>query len=358
MALDTGFTIPTISSLTDTMTAKIQADASWLFPTIPGSLGWVLARLLAVLSWGLYQYGGWIARQTLPDTAGREYLLRHGAIHGLSLTPGTKAAGVVVATGTNTTVIPAGTQFQREDGWLYVSTAEATISGGTADVSVESVLVGEDGNAVEDDELTLVEPISGIDGTVTVDADDLTGGTDVETTESFRERILLRLATPPSVGTEADYIAWTQAALSTVDEVWVYPGGYGPATIGIVFTVDGDDPIPSGGNITTVQNYLDSVAPLLATITVSAPSTQEIDIEFSEIAIESGAVLATVKTLIEAEIAAYFRTVEPAGTVRLSKLGAAASAAEGEDYHTIIDPAADVVLPANTIPIVGTITWP
>lgn len=358
MALDTGYSIPTLSTLVESATAKIQTDASWLYPHIPGSLGWVLARLIAVLSWGLYQYGGYLARQILPDTATDGNLERHSAIHGITRVAATKSTGVVVATGTNTTVIPVGTRFQRADGALYVCTVEATIALGEADVDVEALVAGEDGDTAADVTLSVISPPVGLDGTVTVGDDGLVGGTDTEGDDSLRERLLLHLATPPAAGTESDYIAWAQAALSTVDQVWVYPQGYGPGTVGVVFTVDGADPIPDAGDIDTVQDYIDSKAPITAAVTVTTPDTQEIDIEFSELGIESGAVLADVKDAIEVEIAGYFATVEPGALVRLSKLGAAVSAAEGEDYHTIIDPAGDVDLPDNTIPILGTITWP
>ena len=119
---------------------------------------------------GLYGYLDFLARQVMPDTAEAEILDRHASLRGITRTPATAAAGKGTFTGTNGVVIPAGTELQRSDGWLYITNADATISSGTATVACTARTLGALGNAVVDIVLTLTTPIAGITNTATVAA--------------------------------------------------------------------------------------------------------------------------------------------------------------------------------------------
>ncbi|MDH5185089.1 MAG: baseplate J protein, partial [Gammaproteobacteria bacterium] len=65
-----------------------------------------------------------------------------------------------------------------------------------------------------------------------------------------------------------------------------------------------------------------------------------------------------VQQAVEAELKEMLRsTSSPGGTVLLSKLNEAVSAATGEIDHAISDPVTDVTHTINQIPTLGTITW-
>ncbi|KAL6953375.1 hypothetical protein U1Q18_052069 [Sarracenia purpurea var. burkii] len=98
-----------------TATGGISATA----PILPASVLSVLARVFAGaahLHWGFLE---WIARQVFPDTAEAEYLERWAAVYGIYRTPATYASAEVQVSGTNGTVLPAGTIFVAS-GWRRV----------------------------------------------------------------------------------------------------------------------------------------------------------------------------------------------------------------------------------------------
>jgi uncharacterized phage protein gp47/JayE len=74
-------------------------------------------------------------RQSIPDTATDDYLVRWAAIWGITRLPATAASGIVVFTGTAGTVIPAGTVVTSSDGLEYETEGDVTISAQTISVS-------------------------------------------------------------------------------------------------------------------------------------------------------------------------------------------------------------------------------
>lgn len=76
-------------------------------------------------------------KQSIPDTATDGYLVRWAAIWGVTRLPATGASGLVVFTGTATTVIPIATVVTASDGTEYETTADATIAASA--ISVTSI---------------------------------------------------------------------------------------------------------------------------------------------------------------------------------------------------------------------------
>jgi uncharacterized phage protein gp47/JayE len=67
---------------------------------------------------------------------------------------------------------------------------------------------------------------------------------------------------------------------------------------------------------------------------------------------------AAIRAAVLAELADFFvREAQPGGTIRISRISAAISAALGEVAHLLVAPAADITLPAGTIAVLGTVTW-
>ncbi|OGO02360.1 MAG: hypothetical protein A2Y72_02205 [Chloroflexi bacterium RBG_13_53_26] len=67
-------------------------------------------------------------KQSIPDTATDEYLVRWASIWGITRLPATGASGIIVFTGTASSVIPAGTVVASSDGIEYETAGDATIS--------------------------------------------------------------------------------------------------------------------------------------------------------------------------------------------------------------------------------------
>lgn len=348
------FNRPTLADLierTNTdMASRLRGRSAVLRRSVIG----VLSRALAGLSHMLHGHLDYNSRQLLPDTADAEHLERWASIWGIKRTSATFASGAVTFTGTSGSVIPAGTVLQRDDGAEYVTDAEATLSSGSASVSVTARAAGKDGNLDPSVTLSLLSPIAGVDSSATVGPAGITGGADQESDERLRERTLARIQNPPHGGADFDYEQWA-LAVADVTRVWVYPRYTGAGTVGVAFVCDDLTPIiPDAAKVQDVQDAIDAQRPVTAEATAFAPTASPLDFTISGLSPSTAA----VKAAIEAELADLIkREAEPGGTILISHIREAISVAAGEHDHTLTAPTADVTHAAGSMAVMGTITW-
>ena len=315
----------------------------------------VLARTFAGAVHLLYGYLDWIAKQAMPDTAEAEQLRRWASIWGITPTPAEFAQGDVVFSGSDGIVIPEGTELQRSDGLLYTTDADGTIASGTVTIAVTASESGADYNTDPETELSLTSPIAGV--TAIAVADDgvgIDGGLAEEADEDLLVRLLARIQDPPAGGSEADYIAWAKE-VAGVTRAWCYPSYTGPGTVGLTFVRDNDSGsiIPSGGEVTEVQDHIDALRPVTADLTVFAPVG--VPLNFTILVSPN---TTAVKAAVQAELEELIlRETEPGGTLLLSHIEEAISRASGETDHNLTAPAADVTVATGEITTMGTITW-
>lgn len=345
---------PTLPDL-KTRTASDMQSRLGLGPLLPRSTLKVISEVVAGSAHQLYGYIAWAINQLFPDSAEAEYLNRWATIYGVQRNAATFAMGNVTFSGTAGSVIPSGTVLQRGDGLQYTTTAEVTLVGSPAagTVGVISLLAGLNNNTATGQNLSMVSPISGVSGVVTVASGGLAGGADTESDANLRSRLMLRLSTPPQGGARNDYLQWA-LSVAGVTRAWVYPLNQGAGTVGVTFVTDGEaSPIPSAQKVTEVQNYINARRPVTANVTVFAPTPQPLNL-----AITISPNTQAVKDAVVAELKDLFsRTSVPGGTIYKSKLDEAISIAPGEFNHVLTAPTADVVAPAGTLITLGTITW-
>lgn len=213
-------TRPTLTAIRDQRHADVDANLPGADSRLRRSVLEILVRMFAWAEHALYGYIDFISRQLFPDLAERVYLERWASLWALSRTAATFATGAVTFAGTNGVVIPTGTLVRRSDGTEYETTASGTISGGSANVAVEAIEGGLDGNAATGVVLTLVSPIASVGNNPTVTAPGIAGGSDQEDDEALRARILSRMQTPPHGGSAADYVRWA-LEVPGVTRAWV-----------------------------------------------------------------------------------------------------------------------------------------
>jgi uncharacterized phage protein gp47/JayE len=201
------FSRPTLDQLINRTSADISSRLG-IGPLLARSTLGVIGRVLAGAAHQLYGYLDWIARQVMPDTAELEHLERWASIWGIQRKAASFAVGNITFTGTNGTVIPTGTRLQRSDGAQFDTTADATVSAGTATAAVTAVLAGAAGNSAAGVGLTLVSPLAGVTSTASVAAGGLTAGADTESDDSLRARLLDRIRQAPHGGSRFDYTKW------------------------------------------------------------------------------------------------------------------------------------------------------
>jgi uncharacterized phage protein gp47/JayE len=315
----------------------------------------VLARVLAGAVHGLYGYIDWLSRQILPDTSEYEWLERHAS---LWLSEGRKSAatstGEVSFTGVSGSVVPSETVLTTAAGVQVATTAEATLTSGTASVAAAAVDAGAAGNLVAGTPLSLVSPIAGVQSTVTVASGGLTGGADIEDDEALRARVIARIQQPPQGGCAYDYEAWA-LELEGVTRAWVYPQELGLGTVTVRFVRDDDASlIPDAAEVAAVQAYLDARRPVTAQVTVVAPIAKALNITITGLMPDTAA----VRSAIEAEIIDLLRReAVPGGTILISHLREAISIAAGESDHELTSPVANVTHATGELAVLGTITW-
>ena len=312
----------------------------------------VYARVLAGVTHGLYGFIDWLSRQVIYDTAEGEILERWASIWGVTRKPAAAATGTVTLTGLTGAVVPAGSPLQALDGVQYLTVAEVTFTTTSAVASVAASVPAAASNRTTGQTLTLVNPVPGVQPAGVASA--LVGGADEETDDALRTRLIDRIQTPPHGGSSADYRAWA-LEVPGVTRAWCYPLELGPGTVTVRFMRDDDSgsAIPDAGEVAAVQAYINTLRPVTAQVTVVAPVAAPLNFT---IAVSPNT--AAVKAAVTAELADLIRReAEPGGTLLLSHIRAAISAAAGENNYVMTVPSADVVSPVGTITTLGTITW-
>jgi uncharacterized phage protein gp47/JayE len=363
---------PTLSELKSQVAADIQsalpgADALLRFSNLN-----ITGVALANLASAHYGYLDWIARQSVPFTATDEYLYAWGALRGVVPIAATAASnGTVTFSGSNGTVIPDKTSLVRGDGAAFVTQGAVTISGGSATVNATASVAGSGGNTAVASLMSLGVAIAGVQSTGTV-ATAFTNGTDDETVDAFRSRMLKVYASPPQGGAVSDYLLWSLQAPG-VTRAWCTPNGMGPGTVVVYVMMDATESAhagfpqgtdgcaaselrgtPAAGDQLAVANYLFPLQPANPIVYVCAPVPNLVNFTISGLASASS----TVKNAVAAAFADVFtRNTVLAGTNNLIDFEAALSTVAGASAAVITSPAANIVSSTGHLPTLGTITY-
>ena len=256
--------IPSLATLRAQTRAAFAARLPGADTTLPQAVIPKIADCIAFPLYAAYRVLVWVSAQLFIASASLPYLIRRLAEYGLTQIQPTAAAGNVTFSGTNGVEIPVNTPLQNSDGsQQFLTTASGTIASGTATIAVAAVTPGSAGNAAANAPLTITTAIAGVSPTAVVASGGLTGGTDLESQADFVVRGLARIQTPPQGGAATDFWQWAKNS-GVPTRAWVYPLGSGAGTANIVFVIDTrTNNIPLTGDITTVQNYINGVMPVI-----------------------------------------------------------------------------------------------
>lgn len=257
------------------------------------------------------QYIDWLALQIMVDTAETEWLDRHGAIWLVNSdgTTGRKgptlARGIVTFTGTPGTILPKATRLSAGGTTRYETIQEIVIGDEATPAPVRALDPGTIGNQVEGATVGLTDTIAGVDniGEIVV----MSGGTDMETDDDLRFRILQRIRNAPAGGAAHDYVRWG-LAVPGVTRCWCAPLELGMGTVSIRVMCDylrrTDDPLTNGfplpQDLARVAEYIDSVRPVaVKDIYVLSPIPEPIDFTIENLVTDNNAVRAAIAVSVE-----------------------------------------------------------
>lgn len=337
----------------DVQSALAGADA-WLRRSFEG----VITKAQGGLAYHQHRYLRWVARQLFPATAEEPYMLRHASMYKMSLTPAVKSKGPATIAGSNGTPCPAGTQWQRNDGRIYVQDSVATISGGTATIQVTALVAGKDGDADATAPLTIVSPVVGINANAVVASPGITGGADKETPAQLLARFQTRLATPPRGGGKGDYRGWLEDLFGGSVVVWERKRWLGPGKVGVFFAFE--DPttllpvLPTGGQISDAQEKIDSKCPQTAKPTAYTPVAHPVAYTVSITPDTTALRTAVTNQLRQLH---YARKIDLGGALLLWRIENAIGNVPGITNFTLTSPAANVTPAGNAIPTFNGVTF-
>lgn len=346
------FNRPTLADLV----ARIQADIESRLEFAGAVLRRALVRVLAVVYAGaahlLHGHIEYLSKQLFADQSDDPYLVRQAGVFAFAKTAPGFAKATITCTGTNGTVIPAGSALQRLDGTEYTTDADVTVSSGTATPSATAVLAGAAGTLDVGVALAFQAPIAGVNSDAVV-ASVVQDGSDLEGTEAFRARFLEFLRTPPQGGADADYVAWAKK-ISGVTRAWCYPQELGAGTVVVRFVRDLDvgGPIPDSGEVAAVQAYIDSVRPVTATVTVEAPTTLAVNYTLHIVPDTTA-----LRAAVTAQLTALHQRTEPGVTLYLSRQRATVEDTVGLTDSTFTAPISNTVPSVGQLPVLGTVTF-
>lgn len=341
------FNVPTLPALI----SRAQSDLAGA-GGLRHSDAQVAARALSGAAYGLYGHQAWIANQLLPDTCDEEMLLRLARLRPIrDRLPAAPATGTASFAGSAGAVLDADTLLQRDDGVRFK--VAATVAANAGAVTLEALDPGALGNTISAAKLKLVSPVLGIVDGFTVTGDGLTGGTDQESIEALRVRVIRSYRKLPHGGNADDYVTWA-LEVPGVTRAWVRRRWVGPGTVGLFVLRDADpDPIPNAAALEEVAAYVDPLKPLDPELYVMAPIAKPVVYQIALMPDSS-----VIRAAVEASLRdLHYRESEPGVTLLRTHIAEAISTADGERDHVLIQPADNVTAAGNEVVIFGGIQW-
>ena len=352
-------------------------------PLLPNSVTRVLSDAGGGLAHGVLQYIDWLALQLMPDTAETEWLDRFGNIWLVNSDGSTGRKGAMPATGTVAlsgcvpgTVIPFGTLFSvggavggsvggAQQTQVYQSTQATGVDGaGNATVQLIATTPGAASNMDPGVQLGLAAlPITGIVAPASVVS--LTGGTDEETDDELRVRVLQRIQEPPMGGDAADYVAWA-LEYPGVTRAWCSPLELGIGTVTVRFMCDDlradGNGFPNPTDVANVQTWINSKRPVTALDTyVVAPIPEPVSFTLHNLEPDDSGtranITASVQAMLRAKAAPAFAhdgIAQPPQTIYAAWISNAVMEAAGVAYFDLV--MTDHVMPTKgSLAVLGTI---
>lgn len=326
MALETN----TVQEVYDNLVAQLQSEFGTFFPK---SFALVLSKALAAIFILLYKYCGFIFLQMFVSTASMEEteingktitpLIEWGRLIGVGdPTPATQAELIIeMVTEDASVTLPVGVQWVHvASGITFLSLESVALTSATVQVAVIAASdpngtagSGTQGNLVAGTELSLANPLAGVNRTATVVSQSVTGA-EKETNENYRKRVVARFQQKPQGGAYVDYKIWGEGVSGILN---VYPyTSTSPGRVDVyVESATETDGIPTSAQLTSVlaainydDNGLASRRPANALVTALAITRLSFDVEIEGLDVDN---LAQVKTDIEDALTSYFLAKEP-----------------------------------------------
>jgi uncharacterized phage protein gp47/JayE len=256
--------IPTIQELRETLANDFKSKLNLLSNNLKKFLD-AFSIVESAKFKLLYLYLQDLQNNIFPDTADLEAnggtLERQGRIY-LNRNPRPATVGTfeLSVTGESGSVLRSGLTFKSNEnslspGQLYVLDLEYTMTGTDDVIEVRSLGTGSEFDLNIDDELTITEPVIGVNQLVTV-SDVISQPKNGEDIESYRQAILDAIQLEPQGGSKTDYRLWSSDAQG-VKKVYPYVKNGDAGTVQVYVEATDGDGVPSSGLISEVEEVIE-----------------------------------------------------------------------------------------------------
>ncbi len=301
-----------------------------------------------------------------PQTSWGKYLdYLAEELAGLDRRAATSAVAVLTVAGNSGAIVPKGSIFATESGVSFLADEDTTIpSSGTATVKATAQTAGAGGNVAAGTINKISVSIYGV-SSVTNEAAAY-DGYEEETDSALLERLLFAVRQPATSGNVYHYITWA-TSVSGVGAVKVMPLWNGNGTVKVV-VVDTNKDLPSDDLLQEVRDVIAENAPIGATVTVVAPNVQSINISLkvTEGTGNADGIKTAVTEYLKKEVFGTnyknLANLNKDVTVSYAQIGRIIldeSVRTGvTDYSslTVNDGTENLTVPADNLPVVGTVT--
>ena len=294
---------PTLRTVRGLVRDAIAAALPGSDATPANSVLRVVSDAMGALCHLTLQYIDWLALQLLPDTAEREWLDRHGQIWLVNAdgSKGRKLATLSNGTGSFTVVTAGSTVVMPQYtvvnniAFSYETMADATVTDAPTTVAIRALDPGIAGNLLPGAPLTPV----GAPGIAPGEVTELDGGTDDETDDELRYRVLKRIREPPQGGDKTDYEQWA-LAVPGCTRAWCGPNEMGPGTVTVRVMFDdlraSNGGFPTQQDLDAVTTYVDTVRPVaVKDFWVLSPIAQRCDVHIGHLDPDTTSVRAAIE---------------------------------------------------------------
>lgn len=335
--------------------AGILAQLSTDISIVEGSF---LSDMVAAVSLEISALYGQLEKQMeimFLDATENPYLDRKANEYGIIRRTGTRAEGIITVAGTVGATLPKGAIVVTDDGHRYETVTELTLATPTGNtVPITAEFVGADYNVVAEAVNTLQISYAGIQSVLNANA--LTGGTDMESDDSLKARVLERLQHPATSGNASHYKQWARE-VDGVGDAKVTPLKNGAGTVEVLI-VDDNRQSPASEVVTACAAHIESQRPIGATVTVVGATSAAVDVSAS-VTFDNSTTLEMIQAEFETELARYIRSIAFVDyTVSISRVGYLLLGIKGVvDYSNLKlnNNTGNVTIASTAVPVVGAV---
>ena len=262
------------------------------------------------------------------EDATNEYLDKKVYDFGIERKMGTVARGTIKVTGENGTHIPQNSEVISQGELSFFTLEDAWINEGIALIEVEASDVGTEYNIIQNSIDKFVININGVESVT--NEKEFKEGTNVETDEELRERFFEVIRRPATSGNIYHYEQWAKE-IDGINQARVKPLWNGNGTVKVI--VSNDNSIVDEEIVAKCQEYINTVKPIGADVTVITPTSLDINVT-ANIYIENGYDATKAKLDFEENLKKYLSSCND--TVVYTRVASCLGSVEGiKDYSEL-----------------------